>query len=75
MRAIQLRDMHFKKTKELKELKDNEKCVTAEIDGRRGQMKNLYSRLRRLDAETLKQQELVYNQASKKSLGVCVCDI
>ncbi|XP_020665130.3 coiled-coil domain-containing protein 39 [Pogona vitticeps] len=60
--AIQLRDIHFKKTKELKELKDKEKCVTAEIDGRRGQMKNLYSRLHRMDAETLKQQELIYNQ-------------
>ncbi|XP_066474956.1 coiled-coil domain-containing protein 39 [Tiliqua scincoides] len=60
--AVQLRETHFKKTKALQELKEKEKCVTAEIDGRRGQMKNLHSRLRRLDAETLKQQELVYNQ-------------
>ncbi|XP_062987952.1 coiled-coil domain-containing protein 39 [Elgaria multicarinata webbii] len=60
--AMQLRDAHFRKTKELKTLQENEKCVTAEIDGRRGQMKNLHSRLFRLDAETLKQQELMYNQ-------------
>ncbi|KAF7242558.1 Coiled-coil domain-containing protein 39 [Varanus komodoensis] len=61
--AVQLRDTHFKKTKELNALKENEKCVTAEIDGRRGQIKNLHSRLIRVDAETLKQQELMYNQA------------
>uniref|UniRef100_A0A8D2Q437 Coiled-coil domain-containing protein 39 n=1 Tax=Varanus komodoensis TaxID=61221 RepID=A0A8D2Q437_VARKO len=60
--AVQLRDTHFKKTKELNALKENEKCVTAEIDGRRGQIKNLHSRLIRVDAETLKQQELMYNQ-------------
>ncbi|XP_042315960.1 coiled-coil domain-containing protein 39 isoform X1 [Sceloporus undulatus] len=60
--AIQLRDTHFKKTKELKAFQDKAKGVIAEIDGRRGQMKNLHSRLARLFAETLKQQELMYNQ-------------
>ncbi|KAJ6660926.1 hypothetical protein lerEdw1_016946 [Lerista edwardsae] len=63
--SVLLRETHFKKTQALQELKEKEKCVTAEIDGRRGQMKNLHSRLRRLDAETLKQQELMYSQASK----------
>ncbi|KAH0624181.1 hypothetical protein JD844_007663 [Phrynosoma platyrhinos] len=60
--AILLRDTHFKKTKELKAFEDKAKGVTAEIDGRRGQMKNLNSRLARLFAETLKQQELMYTQ-------------
>ncbi|XP_053161949.1 coiled-coil domain-containing protein 39 isoform X2 [Hemicordylus capensis] len=62
VQAAQLREAHFKKTKELQTLKEKERSITAEIDGRRGQMKNLYSRLCRLDAETLKQQELIYNQ-------------
>nr|XP_060623441.1 coiled-coil domain-containing protein 39 [Anolis sagrei ordinatus] len=62
VQADQLRDTHFKKTKELKDLQDKVKGVTVEIDGRRGQMKNLHSRLAHLFAETLKQQELIYNQ-------------
>uniref|UniRef100_A0A8D0KPV3 Coiled-coil domain-containing protein 39 n=1 Tax=Salvator merianae TaxID=96440 RepID=A0A8D0KPV3_SALMN len=62
IQAEQLRDTHFKKRKELQELKEKEKSLRHDIDGRRGQLKNLYCRLSRLDAETLKQQELVYNQ-------------
>lgn len=42
--------------------KDKEKCVLAEIEGSRASLKNLNSRLRRLDADALKQQELIYNQ-------------
>nr|XP_056706345.1 LOW QUALITY PROTEIN: coiled-coil domain-containing protein 39 [Euleptes europaea] len=60
--ALQLRETHFKKTKELQELKDKEKGLSSEIDGRRALMKNLHSRLGQLDAETLKQQEIMYIQ-------------
>ncbi|XP_015272939.1 PREDICTED: coiled-coil domain-containing protein 39 [Gekko japonicus] len=60
--AQQMRDTHFKKTKELQELKEREKGLRAEIEGGRGLMKNLHSRLGRLDAETLKQQEIMYSQ-------------
>lgn len=42
--------------------KDKEKCVLAEIEGSRASLKNLNSRLHRLDADALKQQELIYNQ-------------
>lgn len=41
---------------------DKEKCVLAEVEGSRASLKNLNSRLRRLDADALKQQELIYNQ-------------
>ncbi|OXB82471.1 UNVERIFIED_CONTAM: hypothetical protein H355_000729 [Colinus virginianus] len=57
-----LKEVFFKKTHELKEQKDKEKCILAEIEGSRTSLKNLHSRLRRLDADALKQQELIYNQ-------------
>ncbi|XP_064021652.1 coiled-coil domain-containing protein 39 [Pogoniulus pusillus] len=58
----QLKELLFKKTQELKVQKDKEKCVLAEIEGSRTLLKNLKSRLQRLDADALKQEELVYNQ-------------
>ncbi|XP_010571234.1 PREDICTED: coiled-coil domain-containing protein 39 [Haliaeetus leucocephalus] len=58
----QLKELFFKKTQELKVQKDKEKCVLAEIEGCRTSLKNLQSRLHRLDADALKQQELIYNQ-------------
>ncbi|NXW89546.1 CCD39 protein, partial [Alopecoenas beccarii] len=58
----QLKELLFKKTQELKAQKDKEKCVLAEIAGSRTSLKNLKSRLQRLDAEALKQQEHIYNQ-------------
>ncbi|XP_037262089.1 coiled-coil domain-containing protein 39 [Falco rusticolus] len=58
----QLKELLFKKTQELKVQKDKEKCVLAEIEGSRTSLKNLKSRLHRLDADGLKQQELIYNQ-------------
>ncbi|XP_068809992.1 coiled-coil domain-containing protein 39 isoform X2 [Struthio camelus] len=57
-----LKDLHFKKTQELKVQKDKEQCVVAEIEGSRTSLKNLNSRLRRLDADALRQQEIMYNQ-------------
>ncbi|NXR10439.1 CCD39 protein, partial [Semnornis frantzii] len=58
----QLKELLFKKTQELKVQKDKEKCVLAEIEGSRTSLKNLKSQLHRLDADALKQEELVYNQ-------------
>ncbi|NXP46622.1 CCD39 protein, partial [Heliornis fulica] len=58
----QLKELFFKKTQELKVQKDKEKCALAEIEGSRTSLKNLKSRLHKLDADALKQQELIYNQ-------------
>ncbi|NXP76514.1 CCD39 protein, partial [Ramphastos sulfuratus] len=58
----QLKELLFKKTQELKMQKDKEKCVLAEIEGSRMSLKNLKSQLHRLDADALKQEELIYNQ-------------
>ncbi|NWV77616.1 CCD39 protein, partial [Dasyornis broadbenti] len=58
----QLKDLLFKKTQELKEQRDKEKIVLAEIEGGQKSLKNLKSRLRKLDADLLKQQELIYDQ-------------
>ncbi|NWI50598.1 CCD39 protein, partial [Calyptomena viridis] len=58
----QLKDLLFKKTQELKVQKDKEKVVLAEIEGGQKSLKNLQSRLHRLDTEVFKQQELIYNQ-------------
>ncbi|XP_053807557.1 coiled-coil domain-containing protein 39 [Vidua chalybeata] len=58
----QLKDLFFKKTQELKVQSDKEKIVLAEIEGGQKSLKNLKSRLGKLDTELLKQQELIYNQ-------------
>ncbi|NXH56261.1 CCD39 protein, partial [Rhabdornis inornatus] len=58
----QLKDLLFKKSQELKAQSDKEKIVLAEIEGSQKSLKNLKSRLRKLDTDLLKQQELIYNQ-------------
>ncbi|NXF02028.1 CCD39 protein, partial [Smithornis capensis] len=58
----QLKDLLFRKTQELKVQKDKEKVVLAEIEAGQKSLKNLQSRLHRLDTEVFKQQELIYNQ-------------
>ncbi|NWY36204.1 CCD39 protein, partial [Sylvia atricapilla] len=58
----QLKELLFKKSQELKVQSDKEKIVLAEIEGGQKSLKNLKSRLRKLDTELLKQQELIYNQ-------------
>ncbi|NWH81640.1 CCD39 protein, partial [Piaya cayana] len=58
----QLKELLFKKTQELMTQKDKEKCVLAEIEGSRLSLKNLKSRLHRLDTDALKQLDLMYNQ-------------
>ncbi|NXR79556.1 CCD39 protein, partial [Pycnonotus jocosus] len=58
----QLKDLLFKKSQELKAQSDKEKIFLAEIEGGQKSLKNLKSRLRKLDTDLLKQQELIYNQ-------------
>ncbi|NWT50672.1 CCD39 protein, partial [Erythrocercus mccallii] len=58
----QLKDLFFKKSQELKVQSDKEKIVLAEIEGGQKLLKNLKSRLHKLDTDLLKQQELIYNQ-------------
>ncbi|NXN41654.1 CCD39 protein, partial [Rhinoptilus africanus] len=58
----QLKELLFKKTQELKVQKDKEKRVLVEIEGSQRSLKNLKSRLHRLDVDALKQQEFIYNQ-------------
>ncbi|CAN8190519.1 unnamed protein product [Coccothraustes coccothraustes] len=58
----QLKDLHFKKTQELKVQSDKEKIILAEIEGGQKSLKSLKSRLCKLDTDLLKQQELIYNQ-------------
>ncbi|NXC01658.1 CCD39 protein, partial [Orthonyx spaldingii] len=58
----QLKDLLFKKSQELKVQRDKEKIVLAEIEGGQKSLKNLKSRLRKLDADLLRQQGLIYDQ-------------
>lgn len=69
----QLKELLFKKTQELKVQKDKEKCVLGEIEGSRSSLKNLKSQLQRLDADALKQQELIYNQVNINVLSYYDC--
>lgn len=64
----QLKELLFKKTQELKVQSEKEKIVLAEIEGGQKSLKNLKSRLRKLDTELLKQQELIYSQVK----GYCI---
>ncbi|NXB56982.1 CCD39 protein, partial [Struthidea cinerea] len=57
-----LKDLLFKKTQELKGQRDKEKIVLAEIEGGQKSLKNLKSRLRKLDTDLLKQQGFIYDQ-------------
>nr|XP_033814754.1 coiled-coil domain-containing protein 39 isoform X3 [Geotrypetes seraphini] len=58
----QLRELHFKRIKELRDLENTEKSIAAEISGCRATMKNLNNNLHKVDLNALKQQELIYNQ-------------
>ncbi|NXN98255.1 CCD39 protein, partial [Rhinopomastus cyanomelas] len=58
----QLNEMLFKKTQDLNMQKEKEKGVLAEIEGSQTLLKNLKSRLQKLEADIFKQQEFIYNQ-------------
>ncbi|KAJ8030943.1 Coiled-coil domain-containing protein 39 [Holothuria leucospilota] len=57
-----LRDLQYKKSQELYEAKVLEKNTGAEIQGGRAASRNLSSRINKLDHDSLKQQEIIYNQ-------------
>ena len=52
----------FKKVQELQNETMKEKSLAAEVEGTRSSLKHLNHRLRKLDFETLKQQEIMYSQ-------------
>ncbi|XP_041355046.1 coiled-coil domain-containing protein 39-like [Gigantopelta aegis] len=57
-----LRDMQFKKTQELHDYRVHEKNIEAEIQGSHAAGRNLNSKIGKLDHDSLKQQEIIYNQ-------------
>jgi len=52
----------FKKTQDLYQVRQMESNTNAEIQGAKAASRNLSSKLYKLDQESLKQQEIVYNQ-------------
>ena len=57
-----LRERQFKHAQELFELKQKETTMQAEIQGGRASVRNLRSKIHKLDEEALKQQEILYTQ-------------
>lgn len=57
-----LRDIKFKKGQDLYESKKLEKDMAAEIQGSRAAVRNLDSKVNKLDHDSLKQLEIIYNQ-------------
>ncbi|KAH3812374.1 hypothetical protein DPMN_140804 [Dreissena polymorpha] len=57
-----LRDLQFKKMQELHEAKMKERNNEAEIQGSQAAVRNLNSKIGKLDTDSLKQQEIIYNQ-------------
>ncbi|XP_041482554.1 coiled-coil domain-containing protein 39-like [Lytechinus variegatus] len=57
-----LRDLQYKRSQELYEAKTAEKNTSAEIQGARAASRNLSSRINKMDHDSLKQQEIIYNQ-------------
>merc|ERR1712106_1251117 len=56
------RDIMFKKTQQLAKMSDAEKEILMEIHGGKTGIKNLSSRMKKLDQESIKSQEIIYNQ-------------
>ncbi|XP_048746440.2 coiled-coil domain-containing protein 39-like isoform X1 [Ostrea edulis] len=57
-----LRDLQFRKTQELHESKVTERNTEAEIQGSQAAIRNLSSKISKVDTDALKQQEIIYNQ-------------
>ncbi|XP_039077129.1 coiled-coil domain-containing protein 39 [Hyaena hyaena] len=57
-----VKDVLFKKVQELQTETTKEKAIVSEIEGTRSSLKHLNHQLRKLDFETLKQQEIMYSQ-------------
>lgn len=57
-----MRERQFKHAQELFDLKRQETTMQAEIQGGRASVRNLRSKIHKLDEEALKQQEILYTQ-------------
>mgnify|MGYP001792743517 CR=1 FL=1 len=57
-----LRDIKFRKGQELFMAKKTEKDTNAEIQGTKAAIRNLDSKINKLDHDSLKQLEIIYNQ-------------
>ena len=57
-----LKQQIFKHSQEIFRLKQQESNLTSEINGSQAAAKNMQSKIHKLDAESMKQMELVYNQ-------------
>lgn len=57
-----LRELQFTKTNDLHAAKVKERNTDAQIQGSHAAIRNLDSKIRKLDHDSLKQQEIVYNQ-------------
>lgn len=57
-----LSDHLYKKNKELQEARTLEKMTESQIDGAHNTIKNLGSKIAKLDTDALKQQEILYSQ-------------
>lgn len=66
------REAVFRKNQELQALRLKEKDMVSEVSGSKTTIANLDSRTRKVDQNTLKQQEIIYNQASPPTHQACV---
>ncbi|XP_067851309.1 coiled-coil domain-containing protein 39 isoform X2 [Heptranchias perlo] len=57
-----LKDQKFRKIEELYSMKDAVKTVASQISGHRATLRNLNSRIDKLDFDSIKQQEVIYSQ-------------
>ncbi|GFO22705.1 coiled-coil domain-containing protein 39 [Plakobranchus ocellatus] len=58
----QLGEIVYRKNKEVQDVRAQEKMTEAQIDGAHNTIKNLGSKISRLDTDALKQQEILYSQ-------------
>lgn len=61
-------NLQFKKTEDLYKVRQLETSTEAEIQGAKAANRNLSSKLNKFDQESLKQQEIVYNQVKPSIL-------
>ncbi len=67
-------DYHFKTSQELKNLRDQQKNLEAEINGCESTLKNLENRIKTLDHESLKQAEVIYTQVMQYEIILNYCN-
>ena len=70
-----LKDVLFKKVRELQTETMKEKAIVSEIEGTRSSLKHLNHQLHKLDFETLKQQEIMYSQVDVTLMTIFHIDL